>query len=341
MDSLTQIALGATVAEAVIGRKVGNRAIMWGAICGTLPDLDVFVPMGGAVENFTYHRSYSHSVIVLAALTPLIVWLITKVHPATRPMWRGWTLAVFLALATHPILDCFTVYGTQILWPIWPEPVSWSAIFIIDPFYTLPLATGALCALFMSRQIGVGHRMALTGLALSSVYMAWAVTAKSIIAVRLQTALVAQGLEKNLVLTTPAPFTTLLWRTVVMDGDRYHEGYMSLFDEEPGIKLNAYPTQPDLLMDIQSHWPVERLKWFTHGFYSVRTASPQIVMSDLRMGVEGSYIFSFQVGRVNDGVSIPVPNKRVPQPQNLSRLGAVWQRIWDQEVSLAPQQIDQ
>ena len=42
MDSLTQIVLGAAVGEVMLGRKVGNRAILWGAVAGTIPDLDVY-----------------------------------------------------------------------------------------------------------------------------------------------------------------------------------------------------------------------------------------------------------------------------------------------------------
>ena len=38
MDSLTQIVLGGAVGEAVLGKKVGNRAILWGAVAGTIPD---------------------------------------------------------------------------------------------------------------------------------------------------------------------------------------------------------------------------------------------------------------------------------------------------------------
>ena len=38
MDSVTQIVLGAAVGELVLGRKVGNKAILWGAIAGTIPD---------------------------------------------------------------------------------------------------------------------------------------------------------------------------------------------------------------------------------------------------------------------------------------------------------------
>ena len=41
MDSITQAALGAAVGEGVLGRRIGNRAPIWGAVLGTLPDLDV------------------------------------------------------------------------------------------------------------------------------------------------------------------------------------------------------------------------------------------------------------------------------------------------------------
>ena len=41
MDSLTQIVLGAACGELAAGKKIGNRALLWGAIGGTIPDLAV------------------------------------------------------------------------------------------------------------------------------------------------------------------------------------------------------------------------------------------------------------------------------------------------------------
>ena len=90
MDSLTQAVLGAAVGEATLGRRVGHRAPLWGAILGTLPDLDVIYPFADPVSAFTWHRGPSHSVFVLAALTPLIVWLVLKLHPGTAEQRRGW-----------------------------------------------------------------------------------------------------------------------------------------------------------------------------------------------------------------------------------------------------------
>ena len=58
---------------AVIGQKVGpRRAALTGAILGTLPDLDVFLAPDDPIDAFVQHRGWSHSLLVHAALAPLI-----------------------------------------------------------------------------------------------------------------------------------------------------------------------------------------------------------------------------------------------------------------------------
>jgi inner membrane protein len=118
MDSLTQAVLGGAVGYAVLGNKVGRKAAIYGAILGTLPDLDVFLPYAGEVEAFTYHRGFSHSLLVHLLISPLIVWLITICHRGATQYKKHWFWMIFLCLSTHDILDSFTVYGTQLLWPI-------------------------------------------------------------------------------------------------------------------------------------------------------------------------------------------------------------------------------
>ncbi|RAJ11340.1 inner membrane protein [Arenibacter echinorum] len=60
MDSLTQIVLGAAVGEAVLGKKVGNKAMMYGAIAGTIPDLDVMANyVTDTVTAIEWHRGFT------------------------------------------------------------------------------------------------------------------------------------------------------------------------------------------------------------------------------------------------------------------------------------------
>ncbi|MCG6888439.1 MAG: metal-dependent hydrolase [Gammaproteobacteria bacterium] len=336
MDSITQIALGAAVGEAVLGRKIGNRAMLWGAIAGTLPDLDVFVPLGDAVKDFTYHRSASHSLLMLALATPLLVWLINKIHPALREHRVRWLLLVYSVFATHVLLDSFTTYGTQIFWPVSNLPVAWSTIFIIDPLYTLPLLAGLIAALVMTRHSERGHLANRAGLILSSLYLAWTVVASFAAESSFKSALQAQGITHDKLHTSPAPFNSLLWRAVVIDDDGYYEAYYSLLDETNDIRFSHYPSARELLAGIEDYWPVQRLQWFSQGIYAVARVQDDIIISDLRMGIEPNYVFRFKVGEVSNPHARPsVPRMLVPV-RDLSRLPLLWARIWDQSIAFGP-----
>lgn len=335
MDSLTQIALGASVGYAVLGSKVGRKAIVWGAILGTLPDLDVFLPYAGEVEAFTYHRGFSHSLFVHLLASPIITWLILKLHSNNQQYRQQWFCLVFLSLSTHAILDSLTVYGTQLMWPFTEYPVAVSNVFIIDPAYTLPLLLGIAFALFPRVKSKTAQRMNFLGITVSSVYICWSLIAKVAIDHKVETALIDRGIQVNAYVSTPAPLTTMLWRVVMMSDDHYYEGYASVFDRPQDITFNAYQTYPKLLNDIQDEWGVERLQWFTRGFYSVRQKQNKVVLSDLRMGIECSYVFSFVVGEQTTlGIQVGDFEKVTERP-DLSQVSRIWDRIWDPSVSLA------
>jgi len=72
LDSISQFALGAAIGEATLGSRLGRKAMVLGGLLGTLPDLDVVVHYSDAVASFTYHRSWSHSLLVLGLLSPFI-----------------------------------------------------------------------------------------------------------------------------------------------------------------------------------------------------------------------------------------------------------------------------
>ena len=85
MDSLTQIVLGAAVGEVVLGRKVGNKAMLWGAIAGTIPDLDVYQSLlFDSLRATELHRGFSHSIVFSVLFTPIIAWLIKKKEKAFK-----------------------------------------------------------------------------------------------------------------------------------------------------------------------------------------------------------------------------------------------------------------
>ena len=327
MDTVTQVALGAAVGEAVLGRKVGRRAPVWGGLCGLLPDLDVLWPFADPVAAFTWHRGYSHAFVVLILATPVIAWAATRIHPATRSHWRGWLLLVFLALVTHPILDCFTVYGTQVLLPFSDLPVGWSTIFIIDPLFSVPLIIGVAAALIIHRH-GLGHRLSNAGLSVAVAWLACTVAIKAHVDGVAEESLPAASTTRWF--TVPAPFTEVLWRVVAMTGDgHFLEGYYSLLDAERGFSFVARPDGHELLEPLRGEAPVARVMWFSRGFFAGRELeSGEIVISDLRMGLEERFAFSFVVGRRAGQAVEPVPVREGPDlglPAGFG--GRLWERI--------------
>lgn len=336
MDSLTQVVLGGAVGYAVLGNKVGRKAAIYGAILGTLPDLDVFLPYGGEVEAFTYHRGFSHSIFVHLLISPLFVWLITTCHNTTALFKIRWFWLVFLCLSTHAILDSFTVYGTQLLWPLTEYPFAVSNLFIIDPFYTLPLLFAFIVVLLPKVQPKTASRINSFAIAISCLYVCWSLAAKVYIDKKVAIALNVKRIQAEHYLSTPAPLSTLLWRILVMSEGKYYEGYVSVFDSASDVSLDRYNSSDFLLTNIKDEWGVQRLQWFTKGFYSVKKDEQNIVLSDLRMGVECGYVFNFIVGEQTSTGVVKGNFEKLSDRPDLSQIGSVWDRIWDPSVSLAP-----
>jgi inner membrane protein len=98
MDSITQIILGAAVGEAALGKKIGNRAMVWGAIAGTIPDLDVLANFFMLpIDALAFHRAISHSFVFSAIAAVCLGWLIHKMYQLSHHKKIGiasWSLLV-------------------------------------------------------------------------------------------------------------------------------------------------------------------------------------------------------------------------------------------------------
>ena len=151
MDSLTQIVLGAAVGNAVLGKKIGNKALLYGAIAGTIPDLDVISrQFTDTITAIEWHRGFSHSIIFCILMSPILGWLTNKIERKLNLGWQPWAKLFFLGLLTHPLLDAFTTWGTQLFWPL-DTRLAFNSIFVIDPLYTLPFLTLTVWSMFYNR----------------------------------------------------------------------------------------------------------------------------------------------------------------------------------------------
>jgi inner membrane protein len=330
MDSLSQIVLGGALAAACVPARRRRAGLMAGAMLGTLPDLDV-LPLSllalDPVQQMTLHRGASHSLLVLPWVGLLIWWLLRRWTPVREAPWR-WALAIQLALVTHPVLDAFTVYGTQLLWPLATPPAMWSTVFIIDPLYTLPLLVACVLAWF-ARERPLASRALAAGLALSTAYLGWSLLAKQMVEREVESSLAGSGLESAPRFTVPMPFQTLLWRAVVMTPDGFLEGEYSLVADRGPIQFRAYRSDVGALMQVEQLSAVERLRWFNRGFMKAEIRNGLLVLSDLRMGAEPDYSFNFAVARNGEAGLTEIPPQQLSFPwEARRRLAQMWERIW-------------
>lgn len=328
MDSVTQAVLGASVSGVMLGRYHGRKAYVAGAILGTLPDLDVLIRYSNPIANMINHRGFSHSVFVLTALSLVLTWLIRKWPPATQYDWKRLFATLWLVFITHVLADAFTSYGTQLFWPLMPTPTSWSSIFIIDPFFTIPMLIATIAGISWGARPRV-QRMNALALGWCVAYLCVSLAGKAVAESRVRTALEQSGVEVEAIFSTPGPFNILLWRVVARtDDDHYYEYITSLLDKAPRehVKAALNTSMADRFPDDPM---INGLRWFSGDWIRYDIIDTHLVATDLRMGLgTGYYSFRFRIAeRDTHGRWVAITPERWPSDRGLDALKAVLNRV--------------
>jgi inner membrane protein len=335
VDSITQAALGAAVGEAVLGKKLGNRALAWGLLFGTLPDLDIIAaPFLDTAGDLQFHRGASHSLLlmVLAGLLlakPLArIWKREKVTPVRAGMF------VFLVWSTHVLIDCFTVYGTSVYWPFSESRVAFNNIFIIDPLYSLPLVISLIWLAFLrtKKQQEKRARLLKWGLGLSSGYVIFSIGMKFLVSDAFKADLDRRGTSYQRRMEAPTAFNTLLWRCVVDRGDELWVGYRSVFElPSSRIRWTIYPRQAEVLAPFEGEREIGILKSFSRGWWIARPHAEGVWIADMRFGetrtygdrpgmVDSRIMFSWSFRPDATGDRLRSPLRKIDPKDTLSRI---------------------
>jgi inner membrane protein len=396
MDSLTQIVLGAAVAEASLGKKIGNRAMVWGAIAGTLPDMDVIANgLMSPVDALAFHRGPTHSALYLFIAAFVLGWVVFRMYQLPFQRWFGivgwgiltsaigliivflgtfslgklvtglavillsawiiykrysrpsysrptadlkdWIIMFLWVLITHPILDCFTTYGTQILLPFSNQRVAFNNIAVADPLYTVPFLICLIIVIYYpkhDRQRAVWNRR---GLIISCLYMALTIFNKTRINTIFENSISRAGIEANRYTTSPTILNNILWSGVAETDSAYYYGSYSFFDEEKFFKLNKLPkSRPENPDAFQSDHTLKILRWFSDDYFNiVENKSDSIQYYDLRFGTfrmktsdPDQFVFKFNLTKNDQGEYILKDQGERPRDANFREaFSALWDRI--------------
>ena len=283
MDPLTHALLGATVAQAALGPRLGRPAWMIGALGGLLPDADILIRSAAdpllAIE---YHRHFTHSFafIPIGGFLASLPWLAQKRY---RPNWRALFAAGSLGYATHGLLDACTNYGTHLLWPFSPLRVSWHWVTTVGPLLTLLLLVGLIVS---ARR--TSRRPALIALSLGFAYIGAAAIQRERaleIQERIATARGHPIVRAEMFPTVGNPF---MWRSTYQSGNTLHTDRIRVTTNDkhrwkPGgtVTLLGEQDLPETQTNERIRNDLRRFSYFSAGWVA-RAADDPTVIGDAR-----------------------------------------------------------
>ncbi|MFK8059936.1 MAG: metal-dependent hydrolase [Polaribacter sp.] len=307
MDSLTQIVLGAAVGEAVLGKKIGNKAMLYGAIAGTIPDFDIFSSFfTDTVTALEIHRGFTHSILFSVIFAPILAFIITK-YEAYKNV-KDWSWLFFWAFVTHPILDAHTTWGTQLFWPS-DIRLAFKNIFVIDPLYTLPFLVFLILAMFQKKTSKKRRFYNNWGIIISSSYLVITLILKGLSYQTFTKELTAQNIIYKEIETKPTPLNTILWSANIETEDAFLIGYSSFLDTN-SIKFSKYPKNHYLLGDLANNTKTKRMIAISKGWFTINKENNHLYFNDLRFGTlstklnSKSFVFKYKIDVDKNGTPI-------------------------------------
>lgn len=333
MDSFTHIALGACMGEAFAGKKLGKKAMIWGAIGQSIPDIDFLASFWtDTSSNLLAHRGFTHSFLFCAIITPLFAFLAEHLHRPHNIRLGKWMLFFGGIIFAHIFIDAFNNYGVGWFEPFSHIRISFNAIYVADPFFSLWPGIAFLALLYVNRHHPSRKKIWQTGLLLSSFYLLYCLWNKSLIDRDVKNILKKQNITYTRYFTTPAPLQNWLWYVVAGNDSGYYIGFRSLFDRRKEMDFGYFPRNTYLLKPVYGSEELDHLIRFSQEFYTMEQWKDTLVFNDLRFGQvlgwqspKGKFVFHYFLQH-------PGANKLVVQRGrfegwNSQSAATLWKRI--------------
>ncbi len=301
MDSLTHFAIGACMGEAFAGKTLGRKAMLWGALAQSIPDIDFVAAFWMDVPSrLLAHRGFTHSFLFCIVAALVMALTAEKIHRPHNIRTSRWLLFFGAAIFVHIFLDAFNNYGVGWFEPFSHSRISFNAIYVADPFLSVFPAIGCIGLFLTGRynpQRSRWWKIAFGGMA---IYLGFCLYNKSGIEREVKRSLVEQQIPYQRFMTTPAPLQNWLWYIVAETDSGFRVGFHSLFDTTKNISLQYFPRNEALLAPVHNSETLQRLRRFSQGYYTAELWGDTLVFNDLRFGQmlgwerpQGKFVFHY------------------------------------------------
>lgn len=286
MDSITHIALGAVAGEAIAGKSLGKRAMFYGAIAQSIPDIDFvaafFLPVA---DNLLAHRGFTHSFLFAAIAAAILATLSHRWHRPLDISYGRWLFFFGIEILIHLVLDSCNAYGVGWLEPFSHQRFSFHVLFVADPLFSIASGVAVIALMSLSSKSTARRFWVSFGLVLTTAYFFYAVANKLYIVRTTSEILTRQQVGFSRLLTTPTPLNTWLWYVVAESDSGYHITYRSIFDSpQQRLALEYFAKRNGLLEPIRNTHDVKQLVRFSQGYYTTERWGDTLVFNDLRFG---------------------------------------------------------
>lgn len=337
MDSLTQIVLGAAIGEITLGKKIGNKAQLIGAIAGTIPDLDVVVTsiLDNDLSEIIIHRSYSHALFCHVLFAFPFAWL-TYISFKKKIAYKSWYWLWFLGFSTHAILDSFTTYGTQLFMPFTNFMVGFNNISVIDPLYTLPFMGILIYCLWLKRDNPNRLKWAWRSVYISSSYMLFTFGIKGYMHQTFSKQLAQNSIQYKSLSTSPSILNSVLWSGMANTDSTITFGEYSIFQKEKTIDFITFKRHLELEKNF-SGYELNTLKWFSQGHYLLEQKDSNTLNFYItkwgRMNMDETEInktfrFYYELKKTGNSYVVKSIRPEFKDGEFSMALNQLWQRIW-------------
>lgn len=286
MDSLTHIVLGACIGEVVAGKQLGKKAMFWGILTQSLPDIDFVAAFWmSPVENLLAHRGFTHSFLFIALVAPLLALAADRWHRPHNYSFKGFTFLFALEMLVHVVLDACNAYGTGWFEPFSHYRVAFHLLFVADPLFSVWPFIAFLVLLFARTTYAARRKWALTAFVLSAAYIGLSVINKHSVDRTVKAIAHQQGIAPKRYFSTPTPLNNMLWFVVLEDEKGYYTGHRSVLDKGSDTTLLHYKLRhKDYLAPLKEVEDLHRLVRFSQGYYVIDRYDSTLVFNDLRFG---------------------------------------------------------
>jgi inner membrane protein len=234
MDSLTHILTGVAIGQVFSEENDKSRPLIWGAIAGSIPDLDtVFQVFLSPDNSIFFHRGISHSLLLWALCSPLLALFINKIYKDGKHSYFKWLKISMTAWLSHIVLDLFNTYGTGIFEPFSHARISCDAVNVVDLFYLIPVLTMSVFLVFRIKNYIRKVLLASIILTFSAIYIIISVSLKLSVEITTEMQCVQQDIKTIRIISSPLPLSNIAWKTVAETNDGYHVGIYYGFWKRP------------------------------------------------------------------------------------------------------------